>query len=188
VGRHTQKPKPSGLGAVTLPLAWQIAWQLPQPLKVDNPAQKSATLFQGTTLAFSTRIIWRVNGDSSPATSLDTPQGRTIVEAMAYQFADHEFGMRLRSPTKTEYELYSSPAGFEFVRTRGRAWSLPAPVKCYGFPIRHEPIIKMQGSYQILNLNLSNSVTGCSTSAHCVRPPPSVYVGWSTTSRYGPSW
>ena len=119
---------------LTLPLAWHIAWQLPQPLHVDNPAQKRATLFHGTTLSFSTHIIWRVNGDSSPALSVDAPQGRAMVEAMAYQFADHEFGMRLRNPTKMEYELYSSPAGFEFVRTRGRAWGLPAPVKCYGFP------------------------------------------------------
>ncbi len=116
------------------PLELYIAWQLPQLLKVDNPAQKSATLFQGNTLAFSTRIIWRRNGDGSSDPSLDAPQGRAMVEAMAYQFADHEFGMRLRSPTKAEYELYSSPAGFEFVHTPGRAWSLPAPVKCYGFP------------------------------------------------------
>jgi AAA domain, putative AbiEii toxin, Type IV TA system/Protein of unknown function (DUF3696) len=144
---------------LTHPLAWHIAWQLPQPLNVDNPAQKSATLFQGNTLAFSTSIIWRVNGDSSPSLSLDAPQGRAMVQAMAYQFADHEFGMRLKSPTKTEYELYSSPAGFEFVRTRGRAWSLPAPVKCYGFPDQARAYYQNAGFLSDFELELEQLCT-----------------------------
>lgn len=119
---------------LNLPLQWHIAWQLPKQLKVDDPAQESKILFQDDTLAFSTQIIWRVNGDSSSAPSVDAPQGRAIVKEMFYRFNNHDFGMRLKSSAKPEYELYSSSAGFEFVRTRGRAWGLPAPVKCYGFP------------------------------------------------------
>ena len=111
---------------LTRPLAWRIAWQLPEPLTVDNPVQQSATLFQGDTLACSTRIIF--------AQPPDLPPGRAMVETMAYHFAGHEFGMCLKNPTKMEYDLYSRPEGFAFVRTRGRDWSLPAPVKWYGFP------------------------------------------------------
>ncbi|MFV9507127.1 MAG: DUF3696 domain-containing protein [Oscillochloridaceae bacterium umkhey_bin13] len=119
---------------LTQPLSWHIAWQIPQVLKIDDPTRQSAILFQGDRLEFSATIMWKVNGEDSISSSNDSPKGRAMVEAMAYQFADHEFGMRLKNPTKTEYELYSSAVGFEFVRTRGRAWSLPAPVKCYGFP------------------------------------------------------
>jgi len=116
------------------PLSWHIAWQLPQLLKVDDPAQKGVARFQDDTLEFSTTIAWRANGDDSIALSQNLPKGRVMVRSMAYHFANHEFGMRLKGEIKTEYELYSSPVGFEFIRTRGRAWSLPIPVKCYGFP------------------------------------------------------
>lgn len=119
---------------LTRPLSWHIAWQLPQPLKVDDPAQKGVARFQDDTLEFSTTILWRANGDDSTSPSQSLPKGRVMVRSMAYRFANHEFGMRLKSETKPEYELYSSPSDFEFIRARGRAWSLPMPVKCYGFP------------------------------------------------------
>ena len=35
---------------------------------------------------------------------------------------------------KAEYELYSTDTALQFIRSRGRAWPLPAPVKSYGFP------------------------------------------------------
>ncbi|PDW03440.1 AAA family ATPase [Candidatus Viridilinea mediisalina] len=117
-----------------LPLTWRIAWQLPQPLQIENPAQPGAMLFAGNTLTFATQITWSENGASSPASPFAVAQGRASVATLAYQFAGHEFGMRQKSSNPSEYDLYSTPTGFKFIRTRGRAWSLPAPVKCYGFP------------------------------------------------------
>ena len=54
------------------------------------------------------------------------------VERMAYRVGNAVFGMR--PDGKGKYSLFAEKADFAFARTRGRAWSLPPPVKCYGFP------------------------------------------------------
>lgn len=107
-------------------LAWELVWKLLQPLRIENPAQKGRILFQNETLGFSAQVGWSGNGDQGP--------GRTIVHRIAYHFAGGSFGMHLKAEAKTEYDLFSEMPGFEFVRTRGRPWGLPAPSKCYGFP------------------------------------------------------
>ena len=43
-------------------------------------------------------------------------------------------GMRRKTETKNQYELYSSSSQLQFVRSPGRVWPLPPPNKCYGFP------------------------------------------------------
>jgi len=52
---------------------------------------------------------------------------------MAYTFAGHRFSVR-RKRTPRKYDLGCDPEDFQFLRTRGRPWDLPAPEKCYGFP------------------------------------------------------
>jgi len=54
---------------------------------------------------------------------------------MGYRIDNLELGMQARE--KQGYDLFPSRAegrDFHFVRTRGRAWPLPPPTKCYGFP------------------------------------------------------
>ena len=62
-----------------------------------------------------------------------TRSGKSLsVNLMAYRVGNAVFGM---SPDgKGKYSLFAKKADFTFARTRGRAWSLPPPVKCYGFP------------------------------------------------------
>jgi predicted ATPase len=107
-------------------IEWDMTWKRPQALKIADPAQKGVALFQGDALGFAGAVRWQGNGDQS--------LGRAVVERLEYRFADHSFGMRPKARGYEEYDLYSSPPSFEFTRTRGRAWSLPAPAKCYGFP------------------------------------------------------
>jgi predicted ATPase len=71
-------------------------------------------------------VAWKGNGDQG--------RGRAVVQGMEYRFAGCQFGMRAKADSLAEYDLYSQGPDFEFLRTRGRAWGLPSPAKCYGFP------------------------------------------------------
>lgn len=59
---------------------------------------------------------------------------RPHVVRMTYQIGNDRFTMRRKKVNGDKYELSASASGFDFVRTRGRPWDLPGPVKCYGFP------------------------------------------------------
>jgi hypothetical protein len=127
-------------------LAWELTWQLPASLKIEDPAHRGMTLFQGETVGFSAAVDWQGNGDQS--------RGRTVVRNMGYRFAGQEFGMRLKAEGRAEYDLYCQAPNFEFVRTRGRAWSLPPPVKCYGFPDQVRAYYQNAGFLSDLELEL----------------------------------
>jgi len=93
-------------------------WQLPEPLKIDNPDTYQAMLFQGNSASFSCAVRG--------------PSGEPEVSLMRYGFDGHEFSYQ---PQKSGFELaVTGPSGFSFRRTVGRRWELPRPVKCYGFP------------------------------------------------------
>lgn len=92
-----------------------LAWNLPERLEIADP-EKGKQLFQIEALSFSADVRQR--------------DGRLEVDTFAYQFGEHQFGMRRRRDDK--YDLISDP--YHARRTPGRPWPLPAPVKCYGFP------------------------------------------------------
>jgi len=102
-----------------------LEWTLHTPYHVLDPAMKSTVLFEGDRLAFYAHILWHNNGDVL---------GRAIVDRMAYFFAHAEFGMQRAPSNPTKYEMFCEDGDFEFIRSRGRPWDLPPPVKCYGFP------------------------------------------------------
>ncbi len=104
----------------------RIAWALPTHLEIADPTTRGSILFQGDEIEFSTSIEWHANGEAGP--------GRPLVQQMQYRFAGRQFGMRQAAGKKSEYVLFSLPSSFKFIRTQGRKWPLPPPVKCYGFP------------------------------------------------------
>jgi len=102
-------------------IKWALAWTLPKKMEVADPEQKRAVLFADSALRFEAQVA----GNGS---------GPIRVSRFAYHFADHDFVIRRKSPAEEKYQLFAQPEDFHFKRTRGRAWDLPAPVKCYGFP------------------------------------------------------
>lgn len=110
---------------LTLPLAWELEWTLPEALRIEDPAQRKGVLFTEDKLCFSAEIGWQGQNDGL---------GRAHVQRMGYRFADREFGMRPVSEGKREYNLIEPVGDFRFVRSQGRPWKLPQPAKCYGFP------------------------------------------------------
>lgn len=99
-------------------LKFDLNWKQEDELKIDDPEHKGKTLFQGDEFSFTTEI----EGGSS---------GRILINKIAYKFASNNFSMK-RKQQKNQYVLSAEP--FKLIRNLGRAWDLPAPMKCYGFP------------------------------------------------------
>jgi len=102
-------------------LEFMIRWGLPQPLVIRDP-ERLRELFKVQSLCFETSISSR--------------SGIATVDAFRYTFEKEKFGMSRREgdkkADKDRYNLESG--GYAAKRVQGRAWSLPPPVKCYGFP------------------------------------------------------
>jgi predicted ATPase len=128
-------------------LEWSINWKLSQPLKVKNPEDKNVDLFVGEDIGFSVEI-------------LETDKKRLLVNKITYSFASRDFIMKRKSTTKENYELIATPSDFRFVRTPGRVWDLPAPVKCYGFPNEVNARFQNAGFLSDLQLEFERLFTG----------------------------
>lgn len=58
---------------------------------------------------------------------------------LSYRIGDHEFSLARGANRESDYELTcntqpASAQDFKFIRTSGRPWSLPGPIKSYAFP------------------------------------------------------
>jgi AAA15 family ATPase/GTPase len=111
----------------------QLSWTLPKELKIPDPEQKNKTLFKDSNLGFRVEIT-------------ENGTGRMIVTNMEYHFGGYTFSLKRKSEEETKYKLSAAPDTFRFSRrTPGRAWELPAPVKCYGYPDQVKAYFKNAG-------------------------------------------
>lgn len=100
-----------------------LKWTLPKTLKISNPEGRR------TDVLFS--------GDEMEMDSVIYEHGKRLRTELAYQFADESFSLKPKASSGTSYQLKpdrSSEGIFRFVRTQGRPWELPGPVKNYLFP------------------------------------------------------
>jgi predicted ATPase len=112
---------------VAQPLQWRLNWRLRERMAIVDPAsRRRAAPLEGDAIEYAASVRWEKNGSST--------SGRMAVAHMAYGLAGTEFGMRPVADHPGEYELFSTPGRFTFKRVKGRAWPLPQPAKCYGFP------------------------------------------------------
>jgi hypothetical protein len=51
-----------------------------------------------------------------------------------YEFPGHKFSLARKGQSGEKYELENNESDFRFIRSAGRVWELPPPVKFYGFP------------------------------------------------------
>jgi predicted ATPase len=128
-------------------LEWSIHWKLTQPLKVKNPEDKNVDLFVGEELGFNVEIA-------------ESEKKRLVVNKIIYSFAGRDFIMRRKPTTKENYELIAASSDFRFIRTQGRVWGLPAPVKCYGFPNEVNARFQNAGFLSDLQLEFERLFTG----------------------------
>ena len=102
-------------------MKFAVQWNLPKQLQVTSPEDNTQTLFSTQQLAFECEL--GENGSD-----------RLAVSYLEYGLPDHKFRLGRKGQSGGKYELTSDGGGFRFVRTQGRPWDVPAPVKFYGFP------------------------------------------------------
>jgi predicted ATPase len=106
---------------VETPMEILLEWELPKPLLVKDPQEKE-------------KLIYTIR-DLRYVVSLDSESGAPVVNSFEYRFDRVGLGMKrkiLIGVDKNVYELIAE--GYEAKKIQGRAWSLPPPIKCYGFP------------------------------------------------------
>lgn len=106
----------------TQPVSFRVEWKRTRPLKI-KPPEASKTLLETDHLCFQTTVGIREK------TGLQTLH-------FAYDIFTKEeeplrFGMQYTGENN-KYDLIAE--GYTAKRNRGRAWPLPPPIKCYGFP------------------------------------------------------
>jgi predicted ATPase len=99
-----------------------VGWNLEKPIIVKRPERRKEVMFTIKELGFETNI--------------KEESEKIVVDNFMYSFDEYKFGM-LRSPSQQDasrnrYSLTSK--AYRPRRHLGRAWQLPSPVKCYGFP------------------------------------------------------
>jgi hypothetical protein len=121
---------------------------LAKPVVIKAPEDKEHVLFQGDEIGFQVAIT-------------ETEKKRLQVDRLTYLFGGREFIMERKPIGKNNYELSVSPNdGFRFIRTPGRVWDLPAPVKCYGFPNEVNARFQNAGFLSDLQLEFERLFTG----------------------------
>lgn len=110
----------------SLELDFGVRWNLPGTFVAENSSDPTNPLFKANELGFDACVKWL----SSEKGKL----GRIVSRSMAYEAGGHRFSMVPKENEYSEFDLISESDGVEFKRTRGRAWPLPHPAKCYGFP------------------------------------------------------
>ena len=104
----------------TLPIDMKISFGRGARLVLSDPATKGAALASDNAFTLTTRL------------SIQQQAARTT--QLTYKLGGHEFVLQQR-PKGGDFELSHRGEGdFRFVRTTGRAWGLPAPIKGYAFP------------------------------------------------------
>lgn len=101
-----------------------VSFRLDQSLKIANPseAKSSAPLVEGDEMTLSASMV--------------IDKRAPLMNRLSYRLADQEFSITQSKRRDRGYDL--SPrgegTGFRFVRTLGRQWPVPGPIKGYAFP------------------------------------------------------
>ena len=102
-------------------MSWRLAWSLPEELEIQIPTSsaKGITIKDGT-LEASCEVGLR--------------RSRLRSHKLAYRFGRAEYRIDSQSENKNRFQLNSNDHRFKFMRIRGRAWPLSAPIKTHLFP------------------------------------------------------
>jgi hypothetical protein len=107
-------------------LNWSLTFSLESELSLSDASQKkSATITKGNELTIKANTVVE---NLAP-----------LANRLSYGLGDLQFTLASKTDQSKQFDLKcttvdGSPSGFTFVRTKGRAWQLPGPVKSYAFP------------------------------------------------------
>ncbi len=106
-------------------LSYTLDWQIKTPLKISDPSKSRKTiLFQGESLGIFCEVALK--------------QQAMAVNHLSYGFNEVDFCIEPETDDLSAYRLFidseNTDSEFDFVRTKGRDWALPKPLKTHLFP------------------------------------------------------
>jgi predicted ATPase len=122
---------------------FSLDWSLAKQLSVKDPASNTNTLFTVDQLSFE--CVVGENGAD-----------RLAVSNLAYNAGDYHFELKRKGQSGAKYELMGQGPNIRLVRTQGRVWDLPSPVKFYGFPDQVYAYFQNAGFLSDLQLAFEN--------------------------------
>jgi predicted ATPase len=108
---------------------WQLCWKTSSPLTIHDPREHSkSVLFKSSDFAIASEVA--------------AESGEMRTRELSYEFGGNRFTLHPKDGDKNDFELVFEPSAmlsgnageFRFIRTVGRQWQLPGPVKSYAFP------------------------------------------------------
>ena len=129
-------------------IRWCLDWTLPETLKIQDPMNPSGhPLFKGDSLKMRCEVGLR--------------QARPRSYRLAYRFDDVLFSLEPQSDSEKGFKLATDDEEFRFVRSQGRPWPLPHPVKTYRFPDQARSFYQNSdflGDFELAYENLMDSL------------------------------
>ena len=109
-----------------LTLQWDVEFLLNGDLSISDASKQAPT------------VISRSNQLKVSATNV-VQGGAPKANKLAYKLGNFEFALSARAEQTSQFNLTCMNYGeddpdFNFIRTQGRAWRLPGPIKSYAFP------------------------------------------------------
>jgi len=157
-------------------LQFGLEWDLPTGMTVRDPYSRDQYV--------GDRIFFEGSVRQAPAGRLLQSQGFT------YRLSKEEeaqIGVQFeREPKRTDRWRISSD-NYRLVRTKGRAWELPKPVKFYGFPNESSIYFQNSGFLADLELSLEGILERMSYLGPLREPPERSYV-WTGTIPEDVGW
>lgn len=102
-------------------LSWELEFERDKEFVLVDPGRKrTESLVRGRQIEIKSEVSAKDQGASA--------------EKLEYAIGDVRFRLAPKSAGETAYELSSAGSPFKFVRTQGRPWQLPGPIKSYAFP------------------------------------------------------
>jgi predicted ATPase len=108
-------------------ITWSLSFALASELALSDPSQKkTAVVAKGRDLTLNSEIA--------------VQSAAPVARRLSYRLGNMQFTLAPKNGEAAQFELKASPTAvyfpstFNFVRTKGRPWQLPGPIKSYGFP------------------------------------------------------
>jgi predicted ATPase len=101
-------------------ISFELGLRLDQHLALANPENPNSTIADSNDLRLE--FIADLQGQQIRGKSLE------------YKLGNASFRIQSEDNRPSRHKLTSNATDFTFVRTQGRAWDLPGPIKCYAFP------------------------------------------------------
>lgn len=108
-------------------IQWQLEIELDRNISVSGTTRPGITIARGNTISIKSEI------------KVDEKSSAPISRLLSYKLGRTSFTLAPKNGDFSQFELRSETedsekTGFSFIRTKGRPWQLPGPIKSYAFP------------------------------------------------------